>query len=94
MHFSSTAGLFLVRSSIRLIRSLVKILFFFFYYRSLDSEPISFTDPDIVVLVTNSNVKHELEGSEYSSRRQMCEEAAKRLGKTSLRDANISELDG
>jgi galactokinase len=49
---------------------------------------------DIAFLVVNSNVKHELSGSEYPQRRSDCEEAAKILGVKSLRDATINSLRG
>lgn len=51
-------------------------------------------DPKVIILIINSNVKHELSGSEYPLRRQQCEMAAKILGKQILRDATISELEG
>lgn len=61
--------------------------------RSLESKLIPLKDPSIVVLVTNSNVKHELTGSEYPSRRKQCYDAAGILGKKSLRDATMEELE-
>ena len=51
-------------------------------------------DPDLVILITNSNVKHELTGSEYPLRRKHCEQAAAALGKKSLREATMDELNG
>jgi galactokinase len=51
-------------------------------------------DPNLAILVVNSNVKHELEGTEYSERRDTCKQVAKLLGKPSLRDATIEDLDG
>lgn len=54
---------------------------------------VPITDPNIVILVTNSNVHHELTGSEYPSRRKQCEDAAKLLGKKSLRDANLNDIE-
>lgn len=51
------------------------------------------TDPDVKVLITNSNVKHELGSSEYPLRRQQCEQAAKVLGVTKLRDATLDDLN-
>lgn len=60
--------------------------------RSLTSELIPLNDPQIVVLITNSNVKHELTGSEYPTRRRHCQEAALILKKVSLRDANESDI--
>ncbi|KAJ8915143.1 hypothetical protein NQ315_000395 [Exocentrus adspersus] len=61
--------------------------------RSLDSTLIPLTDPNVVVLVTNSNVKHELTGSEYPTRKKQCQEAAAILKKASLRDAKIEDVD-
>lgn len=61
--------------------------------RSLDSTLYPLSNSNLTILVTNSNVKHELEGSEYSSRRKQCEEAAKILGKVSLRDVTLEELE-
>ncbi|XP_033112485.1 galactokinase-like [Anneissia japonica] len=60
--------------------------------RSMESKLVGLTDPNIVVLVTNSNVKHKLTGSEYPLRRKQCYKAAKVLGKNSLRDATMDEL--
>ena len=45
-------------------------------------------------LVTNSNVKHELEGSEYSQRRDQCYKAANICKKESLREVTSELLDG
>ncbi|KAM6896930.1 galactokinase [Xenentodon cancila] len=61
--------------------------------RSLETSPIPLSDPDLVILITNSNVKHSLGNSEYPLRRQQCEEAASILGKGSLRDATIKILE-
>ena len=36
--------------------------------RSYESKLVRMDDPDVIVLITNSNVKHELTGSEYPSR--------------------------
>ncbi len=43
--------------------------------------------------MSNTNVKHELTGSEYPARRQQCETAAKILGVPSLRDATANALE-
>ncbi len=61
--------------------------------RNQQIEMIPFTDPDITVLVVNSNVKHELTGGEYAQRRQQCEEAASVLGVASLRDVTMEQLE-
>ncbi|KAG5262295.1 hypothetical protein AALO_G00273590 [Alosa alosa] len=61
--------------------------------RSLEATPVPLADPSLVILITNSNVRHSLTGSEYSTRRQQCEEAATLLGKNSLRDATLEDLE-
>ncbi len=61
--------------------------------RSQDVEQIPMTDPGVTVLITNTNVKHELTGSEYPERRASCEAAAKGLGVSSLRDATAELLE-
>jgi len=40
-------------------------------------QQIPFTNPDIAVLIINSEVKHELSGGEYAQRRSSCEKAKK-----------------
>ncbi|NWX59996.1 GALK1 Galactokinase, partial [Promerops cafer] len=61
--------------------------------RSLETVPVPLTDAGLAVLITNSNVRHTLTGSEYPTRRRQCEEAAAALGKASLRDATLAELE-
>lgn len=61
--------------------------------RSLETLLVPLTDPSLVVLITNSNVRHALTGSEYPTRRHQCEEAAKALGKASLREASMADLE-
>ncbi|CAK6966794.1 galactokinase isoform X1 [Scomber scombrus] len=61
--------------------------------RSLEATPVPLADPGLVILITNSNVKHSLTGSEYPMRRRQCEEAASILGKASLRDATMKDLE-
>jgi galactokinase len=46
----------------------------------------------VAVLVINSNVKHELTGSEYPERRAQCEQSAKLLGAATLRDVTSEQL--
>ena len=50
-------------------------------------------DPSVVLLVINTNVKHELSGGEYAQRRAQCETAAHILGVPSLRDATADGLE-
>nr|CAI5825899.1 unnamed protein product [Callosobruchus analis] len=61
--------------------------------RDLSSTLIPLADPTVAVLIINSNVKHELTGSEYPTRRKQCEEAASKLGKKSLREAKMEDVD-
>ena len=51
-------------------------------------------DQSVVILIINSNVKHQLTGSEYPQRRSDCHEAAALMGKKSLRDASMVDLEG
>src|SRR3974377_2110170 len=56
--------------------------------RSRQPELVPMTDPSVALLITNTNVKHELTAGEYAKRRAQCEAAAKVLGVASLRDAD------
>ncbi|XP_013143821.1 PREDICTED: galactokinase-like [Papilio polytes] len=55
--------------------------------RSLEAVQIPMVSEDIVVLVVNSSVKHQLAGSEYPQRRAQCHAAAALLALPSLRHA-------
>jgi galactokinase len=61
--------------------------------RSRKTELVPMTDPSVELLITNTNVKHELTGGEYAKRRSQCEEAAAILGVSSLRDADAEMLE-
>ncbi len=61
--------------------------------RSKEPRMVPLDDPGVSVLIVNSNVKHELTGSEYPDRRRQCEKAAKLLGVEKLRDATLPMLD-
>jgi len=61
--------------------------------RSRKPELVPMTDPSVALLITNTNVKHELTGGEYAKRRAQCEAAAKALGVASLRDADAEMLE-
>jgi galactokinase len=61
--------------------------------RSRQTELVPLNDPTVAVLIVNTNVKHELTGSEYPTRRRQCETAAKILGVRSLRDATADLLE-
>jgi galactokinase len=67
------------------------------------TEQVPLDDPDLALLVANSNVKHELSGSEYPDRVRQCQEACAALRKHGhpgvqfLRDATpqmLASLEG
>jgi galactokinase len=60
--------------------------------RSRTTRPVPMSDPDITVLVINTNVRHKLADGEYAKRRAQCEAAAGVLGVPALRDANLPML--
>ncbi|EZA56469.1 hypothetical protein DMN91_010242 [Ooceraea biroi] len=61
--------------------------------RDLTTKQISMLHiDDYVFLITNSNAPHKLSSSAYCERRDCCYEAAKMLGKKSLRDANVNDI--
>ena len=65
-----------------------------FMCRSCEGRLVPMKDPGVQVLISNSNVKHELTGSEYPTRRRQCETAAAAMGKKSLREATEVDLEG
>ena len=65
-----------------------------FLARSMDASLVPFDDDSIGVLITNSNVHHQLTGTEYPSRRKQCFEAASLMKLKSLRDASMQQLEG
>ncbi len=67
------------------------------YALLLDCRDLSTQAVDIpagtAVVIINSNVKRGLVGSEYNTRRQQCEDAARIMGVPALRDANMIMLN-
>ncbi|KAI1301553.1 Galactokinase [Halotydeus destructor] len=61
--------------------------------RSFETELVPVLNNEYVFVVTNSNVKHDLGTSEYASRRKACEQVASMLGRHSLRDVSMRELE-
>lgn len=61
--------------------------------RSAEAELVPLNDGDVSILITNTNVKHELTGGEYAERRRQCEEAAEHLQVESLRDCGMEDLE-
>jgi galactokinase len=62
--------------------------------RSMQSELIPFTDPDVTVLIINSQMRHSLATGEYAKRRADCHAAAETLNVAALRDVTIDDLNG
>ena len=56
-------------------------------------EAVPFNSQNITVLITNSNVKHELTGGEYAQRRSECQSALKQLRATSWREVSSQQLE-
>ena len=54
---------------------------------------VPFDSSDVSVLITNSNVKHELTGGEYANRRSDCDQALAKIGKQSWRDVALADID-
>ena len=50
------------------------------------------TTEKTIFLVANSGVKHNLGDSEYPKRKEKCRLAAEALGKASLRDVTMEEV--
>ncbi|KAI8435596.1 hypothetical protein MSG28_003872 [Choristoneura fumiferana] len=61
---------------------------------SLESTQVPIFNSDTAILVINTNVKHQLTGSEYPQRRAQCQAAADILGKPSLRGTTVEQLEG
>jgi galactokinase len=59
--------------------------------RTMSLTPLA--DPDVVALIVNSNVKHELNDGGYAARRRQCEKAAASLGAAALRDVEVEQLE-
>jgi galactokinase len=61
--------------------------------RTLATKQVPFSNPNITVLIINSNVKRELASSAYPIRRGQCGVAARQLGVPALRDATMAMLN-
>ncbi|MBN1941966.1 MAG: galactokinase [Phycisphaerae bacterium] len=59
--------------------------------RSLETKHVPFNDPQAVLLVADTRVKHDIGDGGYPERRGQCEESAAVLGVRALRDATISQ---
>ena len=61
--------------------------------QSLEARQVAFDRDDLLVLIVNSNVRHQLGGGEYAQRRKDCERAARLLGVGSLREATAEQVE-
>ncbi len=60
--------------------------------RSLETTPVSMPE-NMAIVIINSNKKRGLVDSEYNTRREQCEEAARILGVKALRDVTIEQFN-
>jgi galactokinase len=62
--------------------------------RSLQTRPVELglAEAGLLLLLINTEVQHELAGSQYGARRSDCEEAARELGLPALRDASPGQV--
>jgi len=60
--------------------------------RSGETKHVPFDDPGVVLLVADTQVKHEISDGGYAARRSQCEAAAARLGIPALRDADEARI--
>ncbi|MGF1828533.1 galactokinase [Photobacterium angustum] len=60
--------------------------------RSLETQAVSMPE-DMAIVIINSNKKRGLVDSEYNTRRQQCEEAARIFGVKALRDVTIEQFN-
>ncbi|MCX5661103.1 MAG: galactokinase [Planctomycetota bacterium] len=61
--------------------------------RSRETRMVPLDDPEVSVLIANTNVRHALTGGEYRQRREQCEAGAKALGVKALRDVTEKALN-
>ncbi|WP_345686531.1 galactokinase [Novipirellula caenicola] len=61
--------------------------------RSQQIRHVPFDSDHVSILITNSNVKHELSGGEYAQRRAQCDAALKKIGVASWRDATVDDIE-
>jgi len=61
--------------------------------RSGETRQIPFDDPDLVLLVADTEVKHAISDGGYAARRDQCHSAAGKLQAPALRDVDQARLD-
>ena len=60
--------------------------------RTGEARQVPFNDPHLVLLVADTQVKHEISDGGYAARRRQCEAAATALGLKALRDADEATI--
>ena len=61
--------------------------------RDGQTQQIPFDDPNVVLLVADTEVKHAINDGGYAARRAQCHAAADKLGLPALRDASAAQVD-
>ncbi|MFB3890582.1 MAG: galactokinase [Phycisphaerae bacterium] len=61
--------------------------------RSGDTQQVPFDDPDTVLLVADTQVKHDIGDGGYPLRRRQCEQAARAMGVKLLREADLAAIE-
>ncbi len=61
--------------------------------RSGQAEQVPFAGEDMVLLVADTQVRHDIAAGQYASRRNECTAAAEKLGLSSLRDADVDMIE-
>ncbi len=61
--------------------------------RSGQAEQVSFAGEDWVLLVADTQVRHDIAAGQYANRRNECADATDKLGLSSLRDADIDIIE-
>ena len=61
--------------------------------RSQSVQSVPFPKAEVAMLITNSNVKHELVGGQYAERREQCDSALQKLHRSSWRDVTLDDVE-
>ena len=56
--------------------------------------PLKIDNDGLLILIVNCKVKHAVSDGGYELRRDRCYEAARIMGRTSLRDATAQDIEG
>ncbi len=61
--------------------------------RSGSYQQVPFSDPDVAILIANTNVRHALADGQYAQRRSECSSALLKSGVDSFRDLTMADLE-